>query len=82
MNACSWPTCTPDSLMWRRDLLRRNWAGHVDVPRMLEGGLAFEVFTATTKVPVGANLYRTARRLGHDHAAAVRVPALAPAHLA
>ncbi len=45
-----------DALLWRRDLLNRARWGHVDVPRLLEGRLAVQVFTAVTSVPRGANI--------------------------
>jgi microsomal dipeptidase-like Zn-dependent dipeptidase len=40
-----------DSLLWGRDLLVRADRGHVDVPRMIEGNAALQVFAVTTKVP-------------------------------
>jgi membrane dipeptidase len=40
-----------DSLLWGRDLLVRANRGHVDVPRMVEGNAALQVFAVTTKVP-------------------------------
>ena len=40
-----------DSLLWGRDLLMRATRGHVDVPRMVEGNAALQVFAVTTKVP-------------------------------
>jgi microsomal dipeptidase-like Zn-dependent dipeptidase len=40
-----------DSLLWGRDLLTRASRGHVDVPRMVEGNAALQVFAVTTKVP-------------------------------
>jgi microsomal dipeptidase-like Zn-dependent dipeptidase len=40
-----------DSLLWGRDLLSRADRGHVDVPRMVEGNVALQVFAVTTKVP-------------------------------
>jgi membrane dipeptidase len=40
-----------DSLLWGRDLLSRADRGHVDVPRMVEGNAALQVFAVTTKVP-------------------------------
>jgi hypothetical protein len=42
-----------DSLLWNRDLLKRNDRGHVDLPRLREGGVFLQVFTAVTKTPVG-----------------------------
>jgi microsomal dipeptidase-like Zn-dependent dipeptidase len=40
-----------DSLLWGRDLLQRGTAGHVDLPRLLEGRVAVQVFGLVTKVP-------------------------------
>ena len=40
-----------DSLLWGRDLLVRADRGHVDIPRMVEGNAALQLFAATTKVP-------------------------------
>jgi microsomal dipeptidase-like Zn-dependent dipeptidase len=48
-----------DSLLFRRDLLRRSDVGHVDLPRLREGGIALQVFTTVTVVPVGADIDRT-----------------------
>jgi microsomal dipeptidase-like Zn-dependent dipeptidase len=47
-----------DSLLWGRDLLLRADRGHVDVPRLIEGGVALQVFAATTKVPRHLNIER------------------------
>lgn len=44
-----------DSLLWDRDLLERGGRGHVDVPRLVEGGVALQVFTVVTKVPFRSN---------------------------
>lgn len=44
-----------DSLLWRRDLLTRGARGHVDVPRLIEGNVAVQIFTAVTKSPAGQN---------------------------
>lgn len=44
-----------DSLLWNRDLLARGSRGHVDVPRLQEGGVALQVFSVVTKVPGGQN---------------------------
>lgn len=44
-----------DSLLWTRDLTRRNAHGHVDFPRLREGNVALQVFTAVTKSPAGQN---------------------------
>jgi microsomal dipeptidase-like Zn-dependent dipeptidase len=44
-----------DSLLFGRDLLERSSAGHVDVPRLLEGGVALQVFSLVTRQPWGYN---------------------------
>lgn len=44
-----------DTLLWKRDVLQRGERGHVDVPRLQDGGVALQVFTAVTKVPRGLN---------------------------
>ena len=44
-----------DSLLWKRDLLERGTRGQVDLPRLEEGGVALQVFTAVTKTPAGMN---------------------------
>ncbi|WP_224815830.1 dipeptidase [Hasllibacter sp. MH4015] len=46
-----------DSLLWNRDLTERGNRGHVDVPRLLEGNVAVQVFTAVTKSPAGQNYH-------------------------
>jgi membrane dipeptidase len=45
-----------DSLLWGRDLLKRGDRGHVDVPRLVEGETAIQVFAVTTKVPRNLNI--------------------------
>jgi membrane dipeptidase len=47
-----------DSLLWGRDLLTRGDRGHIDVPRLVEGGVAIQVFAVTTKVPRNLNIER------------------------
>ncbi|MEM7283254.1 MAG: membrane dipeptidase [Pseudomonadota bacterium] len=44
-----------DSLLWKRDLLKRSERGHLDLPRLLSGNVALQVFSATTKSPAGLN---------------------------
>ena len=44
-----------DSLLFGRDLLKRSSAGHVDVPRLLEGGMTLQVFSLVTRQPWGYN---------------------------
>ena len=47
-----------DSLLWNRDLMERSNRGHVDVPRLEEGGVAIQMFTTVTKTPAGLNIDR------------------------
>ena len=44
-----------DVLLWKRDLLSRSDRGHVDLPRLVAGNVALQVFSATTKSPAGLN---------------------------
>lgn len=44
-----------DPLLWDRDLLDRGTRGHTDIPRLLEGNVAVQVFTTVTKSPRGQN---------------------------
>lgn len=44
-----------DSLLWKRDLTKRETRGHVDIPRLEEGNVALQLFTAVTKSPAGQN---------------------------
>ncbi len=44
-----------DCLMWNRDVLALNSRGHVDLPRLVEGNVALQVFSAVTKIPKGLN---------------------------
>ncbi|HET7031006.1 MAG TPA: membrane dipeptidase [Candidatus Limnocylindrales bacterium] len=61
-----------DSLLWGRDLLVRADRGHVDVPRMVAGRLALQVFAATTQVPRHLNYDRN-----DDRSDDIRLVALA-----
>jgi len=45
-----------DALLWDRDLRVRGRAGHTDLPRWLEGGVAVQGFTVVTRVPRGTSL--------------------------
>jgi len=47
-----------DTLLWDRDLLRRGSRGHVDLPRLQEGGVALQAFTVVTKSPKNLNIER------------------------
>lgn len=44
-----------DTLLWGRDVLARGTRGHVDVPRLVEGRFALQVFSTVTKTPEGQN---------------------------
>ena len=47
-----------DALLWNRDLLQRYDRGHSDLPRLLDGHVALQVFAAVTKTPKGLNYER------------------------
>jgi membrane dipeptidase len=47
-----------DTTLWNRDLLARGARGHVDVPRLIEGGVALQAFTIVTKTPRRMNIER------------------------
>lgn len=40
-----------DTLLWERDFFSKNDYGHVDLPRMQEGGFGLQIFTIVTKAP-------------------------------
>lgn len=44
-----------DSLLWKRDLSKQSTVGHVDLPRLKQGNVALQVFSATTKSPANMN---------------------------
>jgi microsomal dipeptidase-like Zn-dependent dipeptidase len=44
-----------DTLLWKRSLLDRADRGHVDLPRLIDGNVAIQMFTAVTKSPAGQN---------------------------
>lgn len=44
-----------DSLLWDRNLLKRSSYGHMDIPRLAEGNVALQMFTAVTKSPKEQN---------------------------
>jgi microsomal dipeptidase-like Zn-dependent dipeptidase len=44
-----------DSLLWKRNLLKRGDRGQVDIPRLQDGNVAIQMFTAVTKSPKGQN---------------------------
>jgi len=44
-----------DSLLWDRDLAVRSTRGHSDLPRLVEGNVALQVFSAVTQAPGGCD---------------------------
>nr|ABB79935.1 predicted Zn-dependent dipeptidase [uncultured bacterium pES01019D12] len=44
-----------DTLLWHRNVLDRSDRGHVDLPRLVEGGVAVQVFSTVTKAPKALN---------------------------
>lgn len=44
-----------DTLLWQRSLLTRADRGQVDLPRLLAGNYALQVFSSVTKTPKGQN---------------------------
>ena len=44
-----------DTLLWRRSLLDRAERGQVDLPRLIQGNVALQVFSSVTKTPKGQN---------------------------
>ncbi|HEY2389073.1 MAG TPA: dipeptidase [Candidatus Binatia bacterium] len=48
-----------DALLWSRNLARRARSGHVDLPRLREGGATLEVFSIVTRFPVVASINTT-----------------------
>ena len=48
-----------DTLMLRGDLTQRSATGHVDLPRLQDGGVALQFLTTVTKVPLGFNIDAT-----------------------
>jgi microsomal dipeptidase-like Zn-dependent dipeptidase len=47
-----------DPLLWGRSLLERGTRGHVDLPRLIEGNVAVQVFGVATKSPRRLNIER------------------------
>jgi membrane dipeptidase len=47
-----------DSLLWGRDLVERGTRGHVDIPRLIDGNVALQVFAVVTQSPRGLNIER------------------------
>lgn len=44
-----------DTLLWHRDVLERANRGHMDIPRLVEGNVAIQVFATVTKAPKALN---------------------------
>lgn len=44
-----------DTLLWKRDPLRRAERGHMDLPRLIDGNVALQVFSSVSKTPAGQN---------------------------
>lgn len=53
-----------DPLLWDRDLLARNSRGHVDVPRLIDGNVALQVFSTVSRAPWGPNYQEGRDRVG------------------
>src|SRR4051812_46704732 len=47
-----------DSLLFGRDLAVQSSRAHVDIPRLIQGNVALQVFAAVTKTPRGLNYDR------------------------
>jgi microsomal dipeptidase-like Zn-dependent dipeptidase len=48
-----------DPLLWGRSLTERGRVGHVDLPRLRDGGVTLQVFGLVTQVPQGTTIDRT-----------------------
>ena len=53
-----------DSLLWKRDLLTRSDRGHIDLPRLIEGRYALQVFSSVTKSPGLASRVDSPMKIG------------------
>ena len=47
-----------DLLLWDRNPVERSLSGHTDVPRLVDGNVAVQVFSTVTKTPKGQNYER------------------------
>jgi membrane dipeptidase len=61
-----------DSLLWNRDFLQAHDYGHVDLPRLQQGNVAFQVLTSVTKTPSGMN-YQSNSSQANDKLTALMV---------
>jgi len=66
-----------DSLLWKRDLRERSDVGQMDLPRLEQGNVALQVFSATTKSPAGQNYARN--EAGSDRITLLAVTSFWPA---
>ncbi|NNE57237.1 MAG: peptidase M19 [Hellea sp.] len=44
-----------DALLWRRNPVHRHKRGHIDLPRLRDGGVDIQIFSTVTKSPRGLN---------------------------
>lgn len=49
-----------DTLLSGRNILNRSATGHVDLPRLMDGNVALQVFSVVTRIPVRTKRQRTA----------------------
>lgn len=68
-----------DALLWDRDILTRVDRGHVDIPRLVEGNVAVQVFTTVTKSPRGQN-YSSNATEAPDNITPLFIGQLRPVH--
>src|SRR5271169_6697775 len=47
-----------DSLLWGRDLLAHSAAGHIDLPRLVQGNVGIQAFTVFSTIPRHLNIER------------------------
>ncbi|MEK6611616.1 MAG: membrane dipeptidase [Gemmatimonadota bacterium] len=52
------PDLHDDLLLWDRNPVERSLSGHTDVPRLVDGNVAVQVFSTVTKTPKGQNYER------------------------
>jgi len=55
-----------DSLLWKRDLLKKNNYGQVDIPRLREARMSLQAFTIVTKSPKGLNMHQNDAKARDD----------------
>lgn len=66
-----------DTLLWRRNPEKRHKHGHVDLPRLRDGSVDLQVFSAVTKSPRGLN-YDTNTTDAPDNITALAIAQLWP----